>query len=130
MLYLNCKHGHAWAHRRYYPSCSRFSRPARHAIVCLCATPVSDLSAGQVAGSDVRTVNGTLNMLHAAGYACFWVLTQSLLPASGVCWLHEFGGKPSWSNLLCAHEPPVVAALNGIVQQGIHTRLRPEGHRV
>ena len=71
----------------------------------------------------MRTVNGTLNMLHAAGYACFWVLTHSLLPASGACWLDEYGGKPAWSNVLCAHESPVVAALKGIVQQGIHARL-------
>ena len=68
-------------------------------------------------GRDRRTVNGTLNMLHAAGYACFWVLTNSLLPASGACWIREFGGKPAWSNMLCVHEPPVFAALSHIAQE-------------
>ena len=74
------------------------------------------------ARNEVRTVNGTLSLLHAAGYACFWVLTKSIIPASGACWLRDFGGAPKWSNMLCAHEPPVVAVLDSIAREGYEQR--------
>lgn len=61
---------------------------------------------------DARTVNGTLTLLQRAGYACFWLLANALLPASGTCWLDDYGGRPTWSNMLCAHEPPVLALLD------------------
>ena len=75
-----------------------------------------------IAGSDVRTVEGTLSMLHAAGYRCFWVLTRALLPASGQCWIRQYAGRPAWSNMLCAHEPPVLAVLDGIAQEAYAAR--------
>lgn len=71
---------------------------------------------------EARTVNGTLNLLHASGYACFWVLTRALLPASGACWLDAYGGRPAWSNMVCAHEPPVIAALSRIAEEGFAAR--------
>ena len=74
------------------------------------------------AGREVRTVEGTLSMLHAAGYRCFWVLTKSLLPASGQCWLDAYAGRPEWSNMLCAHEPPVLEVLDGIAREGYAAR--------
>ena len=76
----------------------------------------------KTAGRDARTVQGTLQLLQAAGYACFWVLTQSLVPASGECWLADFGGPPKWSNMLCAYEPPVLAVLDAIAQEGYAAR--------
>jgi|MDTA01.2.fsa_nt_gb FkbM family methyltransferase len=69
-----------------------------------------------------RTVNGTLTLLHAAGYACFWVLTKTLLPASGPCWLPEFGGKLKWSNIVCAHEPPLIRALDAMAREEYASR--------
>ena len=73
-------------------------------------------------GREARTINGTLNMMHAAGYSCFWVLTHALIPASGACWLEAYGGRPAWSNVLCAHEPPVVAALGRLSREGYAAR--------
>jgi hypothetical protein len=69
-----------------------------------------------------RTVNGTLNLLHTAGYTCFWILSHTLIRASGECWLDVFGRKLTWSNILCAHEPQVISALDGIVREGYRER--------
>ena len=74
------------------------------------------------AGRDTRKVESTLHGFHEAQYSCFWVLTHALLPASGACWIPEYGGKPMWSNILCAHESPVVAALNKIAREGFDAR--------
>ena len=74
------------------------------------------------ARNEVRTVNGTLSLLHAAGYACFWVLTKTLLPASGPCWLPEYGGKLKWSNIVCAHEPPLIRALDAMAREQYASR--------
>ena len=80
-------------------------------------------------GREARTVNGTLNMLHDAGYACYWVLTRALVPASGACWIDAFGGRPAWSNVLCAHEPPVVAALTRMAREGYAARSSARARR-
>ena len=75
-----------------------------------------------IAKRDARTVNGTFNLFHSAGYACFWVLARSLIPASGACWIDAYRAKPEWSNVVCAHEPPVVDALGTIVREGLAQR--------
>jgi len=75
---------------------------------------------------EARTVSGTLHLLAAAGYSCFWLLTGSLLPASGSCWLDDYGGRPEWSNLVCAHEPEVLSVLDTIAYEGYQMR-RAEG---
>ena len=82
----------------------------------------------QVAGRrDVRKVKDTLGLLHSAGYSCFWVLTRAMLPASGECWRAEYGGSVAWSNLLCAHEEPVVRALDAIAWKGYEARAAAGG---
>ena len=40
---------------------------------------------------------------------CYWQFPTTLVPASGACWRERFGQKLRWSNMLCAHEPPVLA---------------------
>lgn len=89
------------------PSCHPLPRPSAQ---------------GLIAKRDARTVNSTFNLFHSAGYACFWVLARSLVPASGACWIDAYKSKPEWSNVVCAHEPPVVDALRGIVREGYARR--------
>ena len=76
-----------------------------------------------------RTVEHTLSMLHSAGYACFWLLKNALLPASGACWLPEFGGRPKWSNIVCAHEPQVIRVLDDMAREAYVSRqsVRQQG---
>ena len=69
-----------------------------------------------------RTVRRTLSLFEAAGYSCFWVLLRALVPATGACWLSVFDEQPKWSNMLCAHEPPVVAALHTIAREAYEAR--------
>ena len=70
-----------------------------------------------------RPIGQVLAMFDAARYSCFWVLPHSLLPANGACWLPKVGhGSLKWSNVVCAHEPEVVAALSSIATQGYLAR--------
>lgn len=62
------------------------------------------------------------------GYACFWVLGKALLPASGDCFIEQIGPL-KWSNVVCAHEPPVVATLERLAHDGyLARRERRQSH--
>lgn len=60
---------------------------------------------------DRRTLRSAIARLEDAQYACFWQMRVGLVPLSGECWRPEFEQVRKWSNIVCAHEPPVVAAL-------------------
>ena len=58
-----------------------------------------------------RALGPILKWVEAAGYECFWQSVGGrLVPASGECWspgMEQMG----WANVLCAHEPAVLARL-------------------
>ena len=63
----------------------------------------------------------TLRWLSDNRYGCVFLAHTDLLPASGSCWLPAFE-KRKWSNMLCAHEAPVLAALSKIAAEGYRRR--------
>ena len=75
-----------------------------------------------------RTLRSTVTRLFDMGYSCFWQFPTTLVPASGACWRDRFGAKLVWSNMLCAHEPAVVAKLENISISGYEARQ--SRHRV
>lgn len=75
-------------------------------------------------GASERTLRGTLASLERFGYSCFWQFPTSLVPASGPCWRERFGRRLRWSNMLCAHEPAVLAKLENISIEGHALRQR------
>lgn len=75
------------------------------------------------AHSEARTLERTLSWLDSMSYRCFWQARHALIPATRPCWRAEFETH-SWSNLVCAHEPRVLAVLNGIAQEGSRRRER------
>jgi FkbM family methyltransferase len=56
-----------------------------------------------------RKITDALDKLEDAGYACFWELPSTMIPASRACWRPP---NVPWSNVVCAHEPEMVAALD------------------
>ena len=67
-------------------------------------------------------MRNTLALMQAAGYACYWILTDAIVPATGACWLNEFNTNLKWSNMLCAHEAPVLTVLDSIAREGYEER--------
>ena len=78
--------------------------------------------AGKLRDGERRDLKESLARLHAYGYVCFWQTKQSLVAASGpgTCWaewlttpLGDTGEPPKGktANLMCAHEPDVLALL-------------------
>ena len=57
-----------------------------------------------------RSLAGTIELLHAAGYECFWQ-ADGLVPMSGPCWLPFYETSRKWSNAVCAHDPEVISQL-------------------
>mmetsp|Transcript_10977 Transcript_10977/g.23935 ORF Transcript_10977/g.23935 Transcript_10977/m.23935 type:complete len:369 (-) Transcript_10977:189-1295(-) len=72
------------------------------------------------AGAEARSVRGVLEMVGRAGYSCWWLLQNSLIPASGKCFLERPGVV--WSNMLCAHEPPLVERLYNLSDRAYERR--------
>lgn len=58
-----------------------------------------------------RLLGTAVRRLETAGYSCFWQTSAGLVPLSGPCWLPSFEKIRTWSNVVCAHEAPVVATL-------------------
>jgi len=73
-----------------------------------------------------RTVRQIFKMLTSAGFGCFWSVEKALLPATGACFDPTFDIARSlkWSNVVCAHEPEVLAILNEMAQEAYRERLR------
>ena len=69
-----------------------------------------------------RTLRATTRKLDAAGYACFWQTEAGLVPLSGPCWRPEFDMFRTWSNVVCAHEAPVVAVLVRLAKESLQRR--------
>ena len=63
-----------------------------------------------LAAIDARSLAKTLRWMSDAGYFCFMQGRSGLLPVSPPCWRDELEVR-RWSNLACAHDPAVVAAL-------------------
>ena len=74
------------------------------------------------AKGDVRTVRGTLTLFDAAGYMCFWILHRTIIRASGTCWIPAYGRGVVWSNIVCAHEPPVIETFDAMAREGYEAR--------
>jgi len=66
--------------------------------------------------SERRDLGKIIEGLASMGYTCFWQANDKLVPMSGTCWRSEFevqrsSGWNHWSNVLCAHELPVLQVL-------------------
>ena len=70
-----------------------------------------------------RTLRTVMRKLTAVGYGCFWQSSSGLVPLSGPCWRPEFDQFRRWSNILCAHEAPVVAALVRLAKEASRDRV-------
>ena len=103
-------------HCRGGPIAGALSYPHRTVIAALKIIP-------KPVQAHVRT---TLDLFHAAGYTCFWVPRGAMIRASGACWQPVFGGQPEWSNLVCAHEPPVVGVLDTIAKEQYEKRRKQQ----
>eukprot|EP00966_Prymnesium_polylepis_P203500 4714611-Prymnesium_polylepis.1 len=66
-------------------------------------------------GGERRTLGALLRWVGELGYECWFQTSlasqRSLVQASGPCWRDEFDDV-GWSNLVCAHSPPVRRFLN------------------
>ena len=65
---------------------------------------------------DARSLAGTLRWMADAGWFCFMQGRTGLLPVSPPCWRDKLEVR-RWSNLACAHDTAVVAALLKLVPQ-------------
>lgn len=73
------------------------------------------------------TLEYALTWLKGHGYFCYWLLPAGgLLPASPPCWRGRAFEIRRWSNLRCAHEPPVIELL----QQAARRQHRMRAHAV
>jgi len=55
------------------------------------------------------------------------VLPSGLLPASGACLTPQAErARLKWSNVVCAHEPEIVAELSALAHEGYEARTRGE----
>lgn len=92
-------------------------------LVALLEFEYSGAGYWSAAHSESRTLERTLSWLDSLGYRCYWQARHDLIPATRPCWRAEFETR-SWSNLVCAHEPRVLAVLDGIALSGSRRRDR------
>lgn len=71
--------------------------------------------------AEARRVNSTVAWLGDAGYTCFWQANESVVPMSGSCWRRQFEIR-RWSNIVCAHELPIVRTLFRLAHEAREVR--------
>ena len=69
-----------------------------------------------------RDLGQTLRWLQDSGYQCFFRTADGVLPISAPCWSEPFEIR-RWSNVICAHEPSTLAALERSARQAYDARL-------
>jgi hypothetical protein len=92
------------------------ARMIRQRRVAILEFEVNDLGYwARAARHERRPLRATLAWLESAGYACFWQLPRALVPTTAECFIPGSDrGKLKWTNIVCAHEPHAVAALDNL----------------